>query len=164
MARHFKPGNTPWNKGLKRLMVGERNPSWKGGLPNCLSCDKQLSRRDAKRCRACLAPYFSELYRGARSHRRKGGKTNENKIIRESSAYEAWRKEVLARDNWRCQFCGERGGKLHPHHIRPFALFPALRFEVLNGITLCESCHKTTPTFGNHKVEVPDFQKVTINK
>ena len=36
----------------------------------------------------------------------------------------------------------------HADHELPFAYFPDLRFEVLNGRTLCETCHRKTPTFG----------------
>lgn len=33
--------------------VGEKHPNWKGGLPDCLDCGKQLSKYDAKRCNPC---------------------------------------------------------------------------------------------------------------
>ena len=45
--------------------------------------------------------------------------------------------------------CGDnKGGKLNAHHIKSFADYPELRFEVSNGITYCEDCHKTN---GFHK-------------
>ncbi len=53
-----------------------------------------------------------------------------------------WRESVFARDNWACQKCLIKGGKLHPHHIRNFAEEKDLRFAIDNGITLCRNCHK----------------------
>ena len=53
-----------------------------------------------------------------------------------------WIKAIFEIDGHTCQKCLVRGGELVAHHIFPWALFPKLRFEVENGITLCEGCHK----------------------
>lgn len=79
----------------------------------------------------------------------KGGITPKNKIIRSSTEYKQWRKAVFERDNYTCQFCKVRGGELNADHIKPFALFSELRFELSNGRTLCHSCHLKTDTYGN---------------
>lgn len=71
----------------------------------------------------------------------RGGTTSINKKIRESFEYEEWRKKVFERDLYTCIFCGKVGGKLNADHIKPFALFPELRFAIDNGRTLCENCH-----------------------
>ena len=78
----------------------------------------------------------------------KGSITDENKMARKTLEYKLWREAVFTRDDWTCQECGERGGELHPHHIKPFALFPELRTAIDNGITLCRKCHTKTDTWG----------------
>lgn len=76
-----------------------------------------------------------------------GGKTSEREKLRKSTEYKLWRKSVFERDNYTCKFCGERGGKLEADHIKPWALFPELRFAIDNGRTLCKSCHRKTDTY-----------------
>lgn len=92
---------------------------------------------------------MSDAQRGAKHHNWKGGTyTKIETEIRHSPEYKSWRKAVFARDDWTCQACGQRGGELQADHELPFAHFPDLRFEVLNGRTLCKSCHKKTDTYG----------------
>lgn len=92
--------------------------------------------------RGVLNPQYGK--RGEKCHLWKGGLTNKNLAIRLSPECREWRKAVLARDNYTCQNCGTHGGWLQAHHIKRFALFPELRFEVSNGQTLCEPCHRKT--------------------
>lgn len=89
----------------------------------------------------CAREYLAERQRGERSHRWQGGKTNETLIARSSYAYKDWRTEVFARDGYTCQMCGQRGGKLSAHHIKPFSTHRELMTEMWNGITLCWPCH-----------------------
>lgn len=89
--------------------------------------------------------------RGAEHPMWKGGITPLVRSIRTSTQYKAWRAAVFARDDYTCQICGSRGGRLNADHIKPFAQYPQLRFSVVNGRTLCEPCHKDTPTYGSKK-------------
>ncbi len=79
----------------------------------------------------------------------KGGVSKENHRLRTSIAFREWREAVFERDDYTCQFCGKRGGYLEPDHIKPFAYYPDLRFDVGNGRTLCQPCHRTTDTYGH---------------
>lgn len=64
---------------------------------------------------------------------------------RKSWKYSEWRKGVFERDNYTCQKCGDdSGGNLEAHHIQNFAENEDIRFDVTNGITLCEKCHNPT--------------------
>lgn len=81
----------------------------------------------------------------------KGGISPENVKLRRSEEYKKWRLAVFARDKYTCVACGDdRGGNLQADHIKPFAYYPLLRFDISNGRTLCIDCHKLTPTFGGN--------------
>ena len=70
-----------------------------------------------------------------------GGLTSKNTTIRNGIKIKLWRESVFAKDNWTCQKCSNKGGNLNAHHIKNFAQYPKLRFNVNNGITLCKNCH-----------------------
>lgn len=86
---------------------------------------------------------------GANNPRWRGGVTSENLILRSSLEYRQWRKSVFERDNYLCVIGGkEHGNKLNADHVKAFASHPELRFDISNGRTLCEACHKKTDTYG----------------
>jgi 5-methylcytosine-specific restriction endonuclease McrA len=92
---------------------------------------------------------MSNARRGEKNNMWKGGITPINAKIRNSLEYKLWRESVFERDNWTCVWCLVRGGELHADHIKPFALFPEIRFAIDNGRTLCKPCHKLTESYGN---------------
>jgi len=53
-----------------------------------------------------------------------------------------WRDRIFARDNYTCAVCSEYGGRLNAHHLNSWDNFKDERFELTNGVTLCEKCHK----------------------
>lgn len=67
--------------------------------------------------------------------------TPENTKIRQSPEGKAWRYDVMAKANFTCNRCDQRGGSLHAHHLNGFNSFPEQRIDVDNGICLCEDCH-----------------------
>ena len=83
----------------------------------------------------------------------KGGVTPAHELIRKSSEYKLWREAVFKRDDYTCQICFKRGGRLNADHIKPFALFPELRLAIDNGRTLCAECHRKTETWGSVRVK-----------
>lgn len=60
-----------------------------------------------------------------------------------NSKYREWRKYIIKRDGNKCQYpgCKEEDG-LQVHHIKKFSKFKHLKIDKLNGITLCEKCHR----------------------
>lgn len=69
-------------------------------------------------------------------------KVTNGKRARGTAEYQNWRKAVYKRDNYTCQSCGKKGTTLNAHHIKAWKLFPKLRYDISNGVTLCEKCHK----------------------
>ena len=94
------------------------------------TCDKSSCREENKR----------------REHNPnwRGGVTKRRKAEMSTKIYCDWRLAVFTRDSYTCTDCETRGGELHAHHVKPWAYFPELRYEVSNGSTLCESCHEKT--------------------
>ena len=82
-----------------------------------------------------------------------GGKTDIQIIVRYSKRMREWRDAIFQRDDYTCQQCGAKCGngktvKLNAHHIKSFSKYPELRFELSNGITLCEDCHRKSKDYG----------------
>ncbi|KKN56894.1 hypothetical protein LCGC14_0567470 [marine sediment metagenome] len=76
-----------------------------------------------------------------------GGVTCANQEARNTQELKVWRRAVFCRDKFTCQQCGTKGCRQHPinaHHIKSFAEYPELRFDLGNGVTLCEDCHTNT--------------------
>lgn len=68
-------------------------------------------------------------------------KTPLEKLARTTIEMRLWREAVFARDNWTCQKCSSRGGKINAHHKNNFSEYLQLRSAIDNGITLCVGCH-----------------------
>lgn len=84
------------------------------------------------------SPHFQ---RGSK-HPKYNGKRSERQGEMRRYAYHQWRKKVFERDNYTCQRCFARGGRLNAHHIEPWASNPEKRYSIENGVTLCYECHK----------------------
>lgn len=131
---------------------------------NCIICDKevltqpsQIKYRNRKTCSIDCRSIYKTLM--AEKDRIKNPPTPGllNRRIRYSKKMSLWRIGVFTRDNYTCQKCGARNGNgktiiLHADHIKPFALFPELRFDLSNGRTLCVPCHQNTDTFGRKPI------------
>lgn len=56
-------GNTPWNKGLKGFMAGEKNPAWKGGHSVNARRKFWATRSKPEQCEIC-GVFGKDLKRG----------------------------------------------------------------------------------------------------
>ena len=108
----------------------------------CLRCNAPIIRRPGRR-RFCSRKCSDKWLRGPRSATWKGGRPrNRRNVVKQR----AWSRAVLKRDGFRCQTCGGREN-LHAHHIRPFSVYPRLRYAISNGKTLCLACHSAVHGF-----------------
>ena len=148
-------GNIPWNKGIpasdelkKKYSEAHKGQiAWNKGTKGISGAPKPESFKEYRR----------KKWSGENNPNWRGGTSEEEKIIKNSSKWRNWRKSVFERDNYTCQMCGIKTGLgyrvfLHPHHIKPFSDYPELRFDVNNGITLCRECHRKTDNYGSKLV------------
>lgn len=100
---------------------------------------------------------------GKNNYNWKGGKRSITLKVREMYEYRQWWSDIYTRDDFTCQICGIRGAKLNADHYpkmlsvildeysiktKEEALVCSELWNINNGRTLCESCHRKTPTWG----------------
>lgn len=80
-----------------------------------------------------------------------------------SPEYKKWRHQIYQRDHYRCQWPGcSSKQKINAHHIKTWAHYPGLRFDINNGITLCYQHHKMIKGMEEYYVAV--FLKIVQDK
>ena len=91
----------------------------------------------------------------------KGGITKIDRLCRRMKEYIQWRSDVFTRDSWTCKTCSKNGCYVTAHHIK--GVNKIIRennikniiearnckemWNLNNGITLCEDCHKLTDNY-----------------
>ncbi len=75
----------------------------------------------------------------------KGGESLEDrhyrKIAMTTMEYKLWRGSVFVRDGRKCLICGSTES-IKAHHVTPWAASVEKRYDVDNGATLCDRCHR----------------------
>lgn len=139
----LKKGTKPWNFGLKGYMKG-RVTSYE--------TKKKIGEANRKLHHDTVTPVKN--------------------LIRSQMEYRLWRAKVYERDDYTCQSCLERSTegnrkRLHAHHIKHFAEIIrefsiktiedtkrcSILYDITNGITLCEDCHKLAHYTGNTTIK-----------
>ena len=140
----FKKGHIAWNKGkeMTKEIRDKMSISHIGKKRSKEVIDKIRLKRLGEKHTESTKKKISESHKGENNPSWKGGISSINGLIKSSRIYENWRRSVFERDKFTCQECSKIGGGLEAHHIKPFAEFIELRFDVDNGRTLCEECHK----------------------
>ena len=113
-------------KQLSIIKIGKKHPS--------------VSISNAQR-KGIKHPMFGKLkpdMTGKNNPNWKGGISTNRRMDGE---LKKWRLRIFERDNYTCQICDITGGYLHADHIKKYADYPELRYDVDNGRTLCVACH-----------------------
>jgi hypothetical protein len=154
---------------MEKLLISKGNKPRNGLVKKCLFCKDKFytypSRINHIYCSVkCRGEMMTIKFSGENSNTWKGGISDPLRRIRSSKKFKVWRESVFKRDDHTCQDCGNKNIDIHPHHIKPFILFPELRFELSNGITLCPLCHKRADNLNRKKYDFKQFYKKLLNK
>lgn len=131
---------------LQMMYHGETHHSWLGGerSKQCELCGAWFSQNKteaistfAKRkfCSKPCADKGGIRHHGPANNKWRGG------VAKRGANHRKWCDAVISRDGAKCQECGVGGVEMHAHHIKSWKEYPELRWDVLNGVTLCFSCH-----------------------
>ncbi len=115
--------NKDWSERNKKVSLALK------GKPKSDEHNRNVSKAQIKR--------YDKI--GRIKHRRSYHNTDRKYVI--------WRTKIFKRDNYTCQICGLKGGKLQVHHIKSWSKYPALRYKLNNGISVCIPCHKQTNNY-----------------
>jgi hypothetical protein len=114
--------------GNNKIIKGTHLTRIKKGIKSCGCLPKEVGMKNIK---------F-----GKDNYFWKGGITKSySDRLQKSHEIQRWRKKIFKRDKYTCQYCHQIGKELNAHHIKSWMLYPDLRFDLDNGITLCKSCH-----------------------
>ena len=131
-------GREAWNKGL----FGYKTKPCSEERKRKIGVANSIALKGKKHSLETRLKMSASAKKGSDNSAWKGGVTPLHRAQRKSVEYSIWREAVFERDGWSCVTCKKRGCYLQADHIKPFSLFPDLRFEIDNGRTLCKGCHK----------------------
>ncbi len=157
---HIKPYLVKKNKNsfcskecYRRFLIG-RPTGRRKEKPECKNCGKKLTVFTGKTglCFKC----WMKTNIGENHPKWKGDKCKK-KDERSDSLYQNWVKMVKRRDNCTCKINNKDcSGYCIVHHILPWRDFPELRYNINNGITLCQAHHPLKRA--EEKRLIPSFQ------
>ncbi len=121
-----KKGKLNPNFGNPKKLIKQSTSQWKGGLPNCIDCEKKLNDYRSKRCKQCAgkkhSKWLKKLFKNPKNHfRYVNGRGYEDYPLEFNSIL---KEKIRQRDNYVCQICRKKHNivankeeKMHVHHI-----------------------------------------------
>jgi hypothetical protein len=119
--------------GTERIVDGSSLRSGRSRSCGCLQKDvlKDIMSSDRNPMKDIeMRKHFSQLFSGENNPMWNSNLTDEERIQRHEKRvtrtpeYNIWRKTIYNRDNYTCQRCYKRGGRLIAHHIFGWTAFP----------------------------------------
>ncbi len=112
-------------------------------VKRCKVCSKEFTLRpsEARKISTCSRRCCCIAKRGPGNSNWHGGRTGQRKLEASRLPYKRWRERVFKKCGRVCSSCGSTT-RLEVHHLKPWAWFPALRYDVRNGQVLCRPCHQ----------------------
>lgn len=163
IAEHYSVSETAVFMYIKQLGIAPISRSFrltgkKKSVEHRLSMSRSMLDREASK--------------GEKNPNWKGGISSSAKLGRSKSEYFKWKNSVFATASWKCQLCSLEHGSicdccghrslLHAHHIKAYSEYPELRYEISNGVALCEKCHKKVHyEKSGELLETPESQSTT---
>lgn len=113
----------------------------KNKIRYCKKCGKIFTAKNNENKYCSWECYNNDRHmpKGTEHWNWQGGKSKE-KDEHDSFEYKQWRLNVYKRDEYKCVKCGSKE-KINAHHIFAWKYYPDKRYDVKNGMTLCEKCH-----------------------
>jgi hypothetical protein len=140
----------------------------------CVDCTTQISPNPKNlRCKKCANKLFPHRFKkgesanpetqfkfGEKHPNWQGGTKTLSQAIRTLTIYQEWRRQILIKDNYICRICNSKANEVD--HIIPISIL-LKTFSIKNtqeainkkelwrleiGRSLCNNCHKQTPTYG----------------
>ena len=181
----FAKGYKPWNKGKTGIKTSNKGykhseatriqmsktriergilPPNRKGIPHTIDHKRKIGEANKKAYSSLiLRQQISDRQKGSKAYWWKGGITALRNQIRQCFKYRLWRSDVFHKNDFTCQICSKRGGRLSAdHYPKSFSAIlddnkiKSLEeaenceefWDINNGRTLCYPCHFKTENYG----------------
>ena len=132
-------GGIPWNKGKHYIHKKRPTPERCQKISQALKENKNaLGYKHTEEAKKKIG----DSHRGEKSVNWNPDRDAMKKNLRNDPEYQQWKKKVKKRDGNSCRFKSQKcSGYNIVHHILGWTKYPELRYNINNGITLCQYHH-----------------------